>query len=64
MNTTGGGKSSDVGRLTRLRQAGQNLGKETRQRKQKLNKNVRESASFLARGVSNRRRNSRMRMET
>lgn len=56
--------SKAAAKLAKLRRAGQGLGKETRQRGQKINKTVRSGASsFLAHGLSSSRRRSRRRME-
>eukprot|EP00903_Cladosiphon_okamuranus_P014893 g13791.t1 len=51
-------------KLAKLRRAGQGLGKETRQRGQKMNRSVRSGASsFWAHGLSSSRRRGRRRME-
>ncbi|CAM9412182.1 unnamed protein product [Ectocarpus fasciculatus] len=58
-------KAAATAKLEKLRQAGQGLGKVTRQRSQRLNKDVRSGASsLLAHGISStQRRRRRRRME-
>ncbi|CAB1097072.1 unnamed protein product [Ectocarpus sp. CCAP 1310/34] len=55
-------KAGPTAKLEKLRQAGQGLGKVTRQRSQRLNKDVRSGvSSLLAHGISSTRRGQRRR---